>query len=145
MGEITADTQIPEGQNLRQERFDTTAVGEARVVTITETPPGVAAPSPDAYDGADGLVDAEQYEGITVPGKTLLLASWRDEAALAAWQGSQSDPPPVAHDSPVRHRAVRVIRDYGMRDRREAPQYYPPVETASSSADESREERGARY
>jgi hypothetical protein len=27
----------------------------------------------------------------------------------------------------VRHRQVRVIRDYGMRDRREAPQYFPDV------------------
>jgi hypothetical protein len=27
----------------------------------------------------------------------------------------------------LRHRQVRVIRNYGMRDRREAPQYYPEV------------------
>jgi hypothetical protein len=27
----------------------------------------------------------------------------------------------------MRHRSVRVIRDYGMRDRREAPQYYAEV------------------
>ena len=27
----------------------------------------------------------------------------------------------------MRHRAVRVIRDYGMFDRREAPQYFLPV------------------
>jgi hypothetical protein len=26
-----------------------------------------------------------------------------------------------------RLRHVRVVRDYGMFDRREAPQYYPPV------------------
>jgi hypothetical protein len=33
----------------------------------------------------------------------------------------------VAHGT-LRHRRVRIIRDYGMADRREAPQYYPPVE-----------------
>jgi len=141
VGEITADTRVPEGQNLGQQRFDTTEVGNARVVTITEVPPGAAAPSLDAYDGADGLVDAERYEGITVPGKTLLLASWRDEAALAAWDEHRPRPSSAAPGPPVRHRAVRIIRDYGMRDRYEAPQYYPPVESAASSAREEREER----
>jgi hypothetical protein len=31
----------------------------------------------------------------------------------------------------LRHRQVRVVRDYGMRDRREAPQYYPEVARAA--------------
>lgn len=136
VGEITADTQVPEGQNLGQQRFDTTAVGNVRVVTITEVPPGGAEPSLAAYDGADGLVDLERYEGITVPGKMLLLASWRDEGTFAVWQDSQSHPASAASDSAGRFRAVRIIRDYGMRDRREAPQYYPPVEPTASSAHE---------
>ena len=131
VGEITADTQSPAGETLEQQRFDTTTVGNARVVTITEVPPGAAAPSLTAYDG---LVDVERYEGITVPGKSLHLASWRDEAALAAWQANGSQPSSAAPGLPVRYRTVRIIRDYGMRDRREAPQYYPPVEPAASSA-----------
>src|SRR5690348_5449030 len=44
VGEVTADTQAPEGQGLRQERFDTTTVGNARVVTIIEAPPGAVVP-----------------------------------------------------------------------------------------------------
>jgi hypothetical protein len=32
--------------------------------------------------------------------------------------------------SGIRHRQVRVIRDYGMFDRREAPQFYPDVAAA---------------
>jgi hypothetical protein len=47
----------------------------------------------------------------------LLLVSWHDAAAADAWQPS----------APARHRRVRVIRDYGMADRREAPQFYPDV------------------
>jgi heme-degrading monooxygenase HmoA len=141
VGEITADTQAPEGQTLKQERFDTTEVGNARIVTITEAPPDTAAPSLAAYDGTDGLVDVERYEGITVPGKALLLASWRDEAALAAWHDSQSYRAPAAFGPLLRIRAVRIIRDYGMRDRREAPQYYPPVESSASSAREHRRAR----
>ena len=65
----------------------------------------------------DGVHDSELYESITTPGKLLLLVSWRDAAAADAWQ------PPA----PARHRRVRVIRDYGMADRREAPQFYPDV------------------
>jgi heme-degrading monooxygenase HmoA len=144
VGEITTDTQPPEGQSLRQERFDATAVGDARVVTIAEAPPGAIAPSLAAYNGADGLVDAESYEGITVPGKSLLLASWRDEAALAAWHGRQSHRASAGPDSSLRFRAARIIRDYGMRDRREAPQYYPPVESAALPAREQRESRNER-
>jgi hypothetical protein len=48
----------------------------------------------------------------------LLLASWRDAAAAQ----------PFAPASPgLRHRAVRILRDYGMFDRREAPQFSPAV------------------
>jgi heme-degrading monooxygenase HmoA len=141
VGEITADTHAPEGQGFQQERFDTTEVGDADMVTIIEAPTGAAVPSLAAYDRADGLVDVERYEGITVPGKALILASWRDEAALAAWHDSQSHRAPAAFDPLLRTRAVRIIRDYGMRDRREAPQYYPPVESAPAAA---REHRNAR-
>jgi heme-degrading monooxygenase HmoA len=52
----------------------------------------------------------------------VLLTSWQDEAAARAWQ------PQAPDGTTPRHREVRVIRDYGMHDRREAPQYYPPVE-----------------
>jgi hypothetical protein len=61
--------------------------------------------------------DAELYESITTPGKLLCLVSWADPAAAEAWG------PPAS----VRDRRVRVIRDYGMSDRREAPQFYPDV------------------
>ena len=108
VGEIVADTHVPDGQTLRNQRLDATEVGAARLVTISEGPIGtVPAAEP-------GLVDQELFESLYNPGKRLLLASWRDAA-----------PPPPG--GPLRHRQVRVIRDYGMADRREAPQYYPPV------------------
>lgn len=144
VGEITADTRVPVGETLKQQRFDTTAVGNARAVMIVEAPPGVLASPLDGYDDADGLVGVERYEGITVHGKTLLLASWPDDAALAAWQESRPRPLSEASDPAIRCRAIRIIRDYGMRDRREAPQYYPAVETAASAARDAREERGER-
>lgn len=126
VGEFTADSEA-DGQNLLQQRFDETEVGEAKCVTISERSPSEGegpATSDLAVDlglpaiGAEGLLDHDVYESIYNPGKLLLLASWRDAASAAAWQ-----PNPLR--GTLRHRQVRIIRDYGMFDRREAPQYYP--------------------
>jgi heme-degrading monooxygenase HmoA len=128
VGEITADTRVPAGHSLQEHRFDATEVGDAKVVSISEVERG---PDGEATDmaalhvpaiGRDGVYDTELYESITTPGKQLLLVSWRDAAAADAWQ-----PPQAGH---FRHRRVRVIRDYGMADRREAPQFYPEVARA---------------
>ena len=56
------------------------------------------------------------------PGDVVLLMSWRDKAAAEAFEGRARFP------DDARLRRVRVIRDYGMFDRHEAPQYYPDVE-----------------
>jgi hypothetical protein len=99
------------------QRFDETEVGAARAATLTELPPGAAIPPP-APD-APGLVDREWFSSITTEGKRVLLVSWQDADAAGAFA-------PAAVDG-MRHRQVRIIRDYGMRDRREAPQYFPDV------------------
>jgi heme-degrading monooxygenase HmoA len=129
-GAFTADNKVPEGQTLAQHRFDQTDVGEAKYITISEPSP-VSGETPASSDlprdlglpatGANGLLDYDVFDGIHVPGKRLLLASWRDERAAGAW--SPQCPP----QGVLRHRQVRVIRDAGMRDRREAPQYCEDV------------------
>jgi heme-degrading monooxygenase HmoA len=133
VGEITADTRTPPGQSLQQQRLDATEVGAAKVVSISEIDPGTDRPATDAVAlqerlrvpgiGRDGVADAETFASITTEGKLLLLVSWRDGEAADAWQ------PPVSLPDAglIRHRRVRVIRDYGMADRREAPQFYPDV------------------
>ncbi|MEA2781222.1 MAG: hypothetical protein QOK29_2766 [Rhodospirillaceae bacterium] len=130
VGEITADTQTPAGQSLHQQRFDATEVGMSAVVTISEFTPD-SGEAPDSADvstalgllkpDASGIIDQDMFESIYRPGKLLLLISWRDGAAAQQWQ-----PKSIAGHE-VRHRHVRVIRDYGMFDRREAPQYYPEI------------------
>ncbi len=119
VGEITADSHPPAGQTLRQDRLDETEVGAARCVTISELSGGEIGMPPA---GSPGLVDAELYESIYNPGKLLLLCSWRDAGAAGAW---------VPRQDGLRHRQVRIVRDYGMFDRREAPQYYPEVRRTS--------------
>jgi heme-degrading monooxygenase HmoA len=129
VGEITADTHIPTGEVLREQRFDTTETGPATVATISELTSS-ADGMPDSGDlaadlglpevGSDGLVDQAVFDSIYNPGKLLLLAAWRNASAAERWKPSSG---PVE----LRHRRVRIVRDYGMADRREAPQYYPPV------------------
>jgi heme-degrading monooxygenase HmoA len=132
VGEIIADNDIPRGQKLHELRFDETEIGNAKVVTISEWSPtkGEKQASADLVadlglpkSGTDGVVDQEVFESIYSPGKLLLLVSWRDGAAAEHWK------PRTVDGGKLRHRNVRVIRDYGMSDRREAPQFYPEAKT----------------
>jgi heme-degrading monooxygenase HmoA len=139
VGEIIHDTEPPAGLTVEEMRLDGTETGKALAATITELTPeaesdiaGNADMLParlglDAH--LDGLVDAEVFTSIYNPGKLLLLGFWRDADAAAGWKPV----PPVA--GKVRHRQVRIIRDYGMFDRREAPQYYRAVEPPRGAAE----------
>jgi heme-degrading monooxygenase HmoA len=149
VGEITADSQPPKGLAVNEKRFDETEVGEAKVATITEVTPGETGTfgaKPDllpAHVGLDiaapGLVDHEVFESIYNPGKLVLLVSWRDADVAKAWSPVR---PPAAKS--VRHRQVRIIRDYGMLERREAPQFYPEVKKADALAEQPKRAAAAR-
>ena len=56
------------------------------------------------------------------------MMAWRTKADPEAFAKSVKLP----EGGRLRH--VRVVRDYGMFDRREAPQYYPAVERQRSGA-----------
>lgn len=115
VAEVTADSHPPAGIEVRERRFDETDVGLAKAVTILE---GAGAGVVPDLPAAAGLVDAERYGGVLEPHAPLVLASWTTaDAALAAT--------PAIAGGRVRH--ARVIREYGMHDRREAPQYFPPL------------------
>jgi heme-degrading monooxygenase HmoA len=131
VGEIVADTHLPAGATLRAQRLDETETGAAKAVTISELMPAMPAATRDLDlaaslglpgDGTAGLVTHDTFSSITTEGKRLLLASWQDAAAAERWT------PRETSLGTLRHRRVRIIRDYGMFDRREAPQFYPPVE-----------------
>jgi len=121
VGEVTADTAAA-GTALGGQRFDETEVGAARALTLTELA-GADDTALAALDRglarATGLVDRESFVSLTSEGKRVLLVSWRDAEAAQAFTPDAG----IAE----RHRRVRIIRDYGIRDRREAPQYFPDV------------------
>jgi heme-degrading monooxygenase HmoA len=130
VGEIFADSKAPPA---KQQRFDETVIGQAKAVSLTEIEPnqkgGVPAEALAGKLGLEhvgrGVIGQETFESITTPGKLLLLVSWRDAKAAESFS-----PQPPAGMKSLRHRSVRVIRDYGMFERREAPQYYPQVPRA---------------
>jgi len=132
VGEVTQDSHPPEGGTVDEKRFDETVIGQAKVCTITEIMPAAgsslagqveALPAHLGLDpAAAGLVDQVVFKGITVPDKFLLLIDWKDAQAAQSWT-----PQSFAGVSTLRHRHVRVIRAYGMHERREAPQYYPDL------------------
>ena len=55
---------------------------------------------------------------ILTPGELILLISWKDAGAAQAYEDA------YAPNDKARVRRVRIVRDYGKYDRREAPQYY---------------------
>jgi heme-degrading monooxygenase HmoA len=130
VGEIIADNQLPPGQSLIEQRLDATAA-QAKLIALSEGALAGLAAEPDTEAvaarlgapgkaGDPGLLDWDVFKSIYQPEKFILLASWRNAAAAAGW--------PAVAPGDIRHRRVRVIRDYGMFDRGEAPQYYPEVE-----------------
>jgi hypothetical protein len=62
----------------------------------------------------------------SLPGELILMMVRKTAANADAFANSAALP----EGGRLRH--VRVIRDYGMFDRREAPQYYPAVERRRS-------------
>jgi heme-degrading monooxygenase HmoA len=131
VGELTADNHLPVGQSLSQQRFDETEA-PAKLVALSEAALEQLPPEPDpsvvaarlgaAHEMAHPeLVEWDAFESIQQPGKFVLLTAWRSADAAASWAM------PKARN--IRHRRVRVIRQYGMFDRGEAPQYYPPLPT----------------
>jgi heme-degrading monooxygenase HmoA len=139
VGEVTADSHPPEGLALKQQRYDETEIGTAKSVTLTEITPDASAKLATNADALlrqlgcapmpAGLTEIEVFESIYNAGKLAVLASWRDADAATAFA-----PKKFEDVASLRNRAVRVIRDYGMFERREAPQYYPAVEQSPEKA-----------
>ena len=136
VGDVTADNQLPAGQVLHDQRLDETEAGNAKLILLIEAkrPSGLDEDASAAELAAclglpaepEDLVNWDVFEAILTPGDLLLLLSWRS-AAVSGTNTIAISPPTAAH-----LRQVRIVRDYGMADRQEAPQYYPPVSISTS-------------
>jgi heme-degrading monooxygenase HmoA len=138
VGEITRDTRVPVGHSITQQRLDETEIGEGTTITLIDADwPDVFGATADAagassYLGLDpqaaGLASWDVFDAVLTPGNLILMTAWKSQGDADAFAKAVALPPGG------RLRQVRVVRDYGMFDRREAPQYYPAVEPARGGA-----------
>jgi heme-degrading monooxygenase HmoA len=136
IGQLTKDTRPPEGHALNEQRLDETETGAATTISLIDAkrpPQWLEQTAPDDVakwlgfaPGAPGLVAWDVFDAVLNPGDIILLNSWRDLAAAEAFEAA------VSLQNGARLRRVRVVRDYGMFDRREAPQFYPDAKGAAT-------------
>jgi heme-degrading monooxygenase HmoA len=74
----------------------------------------------------DGFVSIERFESLVSPGKILSLSFWRDEDAVRRWRNLEAHRRIQAEGrrsifADYRLRVAEVLRDYGMKDRDQAP------------------------
>lgn len=135
VGEVTEDTNLPPGLVLEEQRLDETEVGEGTtVVLIDDVRPAEWAGTSNPADCAEFLgldpyapemVSWDVFEAVLAPSDLMLMLTFRDRASAQHFTDT------VILKESARLRQVRVIRDYGMFDRREAPQYYPEPSAAA--------------
>ncbi len=135
VGEQIADSDPPRHTTIAESRFDETEVGSAKLVTFTEVVPTTEAtfatgrlPAQLGLDPKDGAIAGyDIWASIYHEGKIALLVGWKDATAADAWAPRKTE-----GIERLRHRKVRILRDYGRFDRREAPQFYPDVAAPGS-------------
>ena len=74
----------------------------------------------------DGFISIERFASLATEGKILSLSFWRDEEAVQRWRNVEQHRIAQARGrggifADYRLRVAAVIRDYGMRERAEAP------------------------
>jgi len=130
VGQLTVDTDLPAGCELREQRLDETEIGAPTIVLRTAKRPKTSVSELTAQavaiglgliPDAPGMVSWDVFDAVLQPGDVILMTSWKDEAAAEAAERA------FVREETIRTRQVRVIRDYGLVDRREAPQYYPEI------------------
>ncbi|OBZ16414.1 MULTISPECIES: antibiotic biosynthesis monooxygenase [Bacillales] len=136
VGQITIDTRIPAGYALHEQRLDETEVGEGTTVTLIEAKRSaewlkeMTVEQIREYLGLAqeyaGIIAWDIFDAVFASGDIVLLVTWLDHSFAETFENN------VILKEAVRLRRVRVIRDYGMFDRREAPQYYPDAEGAKT-------------
>ena len=74
----------------------------------------------------DGFLSIERFESVTNRGKFVSLSFWRDEDSVHRWRNLESHRSAQARGrrgvfTDYRLRVASVIRDYGLKERGEAP------------------------
>ena len=123
VGQITHDTRLPEGMELREQRLDETEVGiGTAAVLIDSKRPSDWKETTNPADCVEwlglrllhGFLDWDLFDAVLTPGDIILMTTFKDGPTTSAFIDS------VCIPDEARLRSVRIIRDYSMFDRREA-------------------------
>ena len=81
----------------------------------------------ETVESIDGFISIERFESLSDPTKILSISFFRDEAAVTAWRNTEAHRDAQVSGrsklfSDYRLRIASVIRDYGKKDRTEAPE-----------------------
>jgi heme-degrading monooxygenase HmoA len=137
IGQVTSDTHVPPGYRLEEQRLDVTEVGAGSAITlinplhpfqdgpVDESDAPAVAKRLGLHTDAESLISWDVFDAVLSPGNPILMQSWPDEDRAAAFRSTVS--------TELRFRSTRIVRDYGMFDRRENPQYYPDVPRGGAS------------
>ncbi|OHV85613.1 antibiotic biosynthesis monooxygenase [Ensifer sp. LCM 4579] len=87
---------------------------------------GLAADLRPLLEGIEGFISIERFQSLADPNRLLSLSFWRDEAAVKAWRNSEEHRAAQAAGrrgvfADYRLRIASVVRDYGLKERDEAP------------------------
>lgn len=87
----------------------------------------IAASLRSELEQMEGFISIERFASLTDEGKVLSLSFWRDEESLVRWRNHAEHQAAQGRGrnevfEDYRLRIASVIRDYGMHDRKEAPQ-----------------------
>jgi heme-degrading monooxygenase HmoA len=87
----------------------------------------VAAELRPLLDEIEGFISIERFQSLNDENRVLSLSFWRDEAAIAQWRTLEAHRAAQAEGRvrifrDYRLRIAKVVRDYGMRARDEAPE-----------------------
>jgi heme-degrading monooxygenase HmoA len=135
IGEFVADTHVPEGQKLLQERLDVTEAGIGKAITpldaqrkpdwVKQAGTGAVVKSLGVDPGESDDVEWDVFDAIATPGDVIALVKWSDLSNAETFVRKTALP------ESLRLWQIRVVRDYGMFDRREAPRYFAEVHPKS--------------
>ncbi|MGC8476841.1 MAG: antibiotic biosynthesis monooxygenase family protein [Acetobacteraceae bacterium] len=106
VAEVLTDSAPPAGHVPAPFRRDATEAGGPRAALLLDVP--ATAPMP----ALGPAVEQDRFDGIADPAQGLVLGFYADPA-------DAPDPPAP------RRRLALILRDYGMRERAEAPQFHP--------------------
>lgn len=126
IGARVADAAAPEDIAMIPHRFEETQRSDIKSVVLAEFDTAIA--RPQSASPQPTPQSREMFDSVVASDKSLELTGWSSEQQADSYLRGISQP---ALSGIIRARHFRIIRDYSLLDREEAPQYFPPVRKSS--------------